>query len=393
MNKKDLADIRKEFKIGSYNLSIKEVYSVYLKKDNAQIITKELNQFEMMDIEKRELYLGNFKKVLTGTIDSKIFELDFQCKNNDDDSKNTQQILYKALSNDESIVNCGDQIVDKISKNYTYDTDIVINFVKAEYIKGNKKKSTEGEDSINDYVQAIDIILCTINKVDAPKKVLKFDYSEMKFKPNSALDFVINLNSPLDGFMFPGISSQSVDVNKIIYYSSKSKQINSVFVESVLNCMVKPTAIEEKESFNAIINTVVGGTIKPDTMQEIYERINDKLEVEEDKEDEDEPKVNMNDIEKVLEESGVENTDAVKLAFEEVCGKDYEFKVRNIVPDFKSRSIKIENEKTNITITPGDLRCIKQIRNKNGIKCLLIELKDDVEINGLKLETEEVEDI
>lgn len=393
MNKKDLADIRKEFKMGSYNLSIKEVYSVYLKKDNAQIITKELNHFEMMDIEKRELYLDNFKKVLTGTIDSKVFELDFQSENNEGSSKNTQQILYKALSNDESIVNCGDEIVDKISKNYTYDTDIVINFVKAEYIKGNKKKNNEGEESINDYVQAIDFILCSINKVDAPKKVLKFDYSEMKFKPNSALDFVINLNSPLDGFMFPGISSQYVDVNKIIYYSSKSKQINSVFVESVLNCAVKPTAIEEKESFNAIINTVVGGTIKPDTMQEIYERINDKLEIEEDKEAEDEPKVNMKDIEKVLEESGVENTDAVKLAFEEVCGTDYEFKVRNIVPDFKSRSIKIENEKTNITITPGDLRSIKQIRNKNGIKCLLIELKDDVEINGLKLETEEVEDI
>lgn len=393
MNKKDLADIRKEFKMGSYNLSIKEVYSVYLKKDNAQIITKELNHFEMMDIEKRELYLDNFKKVLTGAIDSKVFELDFQPENNEGSSKNTQQILYKALSNDESIVNCGDEIVDKISKNYTYDTDIVINFVKAEYIKGNKKKNAEGEESINDYVQAIDIILCSINKVDAPKKVLKFDYSEMKFKPNSALDFVINLNSPLDGFMFPGISSQYVDVNKIIYYSSKSKQINSVFVETVLNCGVKPTAIEEKESFNAIINTVVGGTIKPDTMQEIYERINDKLEIEEDKEAEDEPKVNMKDIEKVLEESGVENTDAVKLAFEEVCGTDYEFKVRNIVPDFKSRSIKIENEKTNITITPGDLRSIKQIRNKNGIKCLLIELKDDVEINGLKLETEEVEDI
>lgn len=393
MNKKDLADIRKEFKMGSYNLSIKEVYSVYLKKDNAQIITKELNHFEMMDIEKRELYLDNFKKVLTGAIDSKVFELDFQPENNEGSSKNTQQILYKALSNDESIVNCGDEIVDKISKNYTYDTDIVINFVKAEYIKGNKKKNAEGEESINDYIQAIDIILCSINKVDAPKKVLKFDYSEMKFKPNSALDFVINLNSPLDGFMFPGISSQYVDVNKIIYYSSKSKQINSVFVETVLNCGVKPTAIEEKESFNAIINTIVGGTIKPDTMQEIYERINDKLEIEEDKEAEDEPKVNMKDIEKVLEESGVENTDAVKLAFEEVCGTDYEFKVRNIVPDFKSRSIKIENEKTNITITPGDLRCIKQIRNKNGIKCLLIELKDDVEINGLKLETEEVEDI
>lgn len=393
MNKKDLADIRKEFKMGSYNLSIKEVYSVYLKKDNAQIITKELNHFEMMDIDKRELYLDNFKKVLTGTIDSKVFELDFQPENNEDNSISTQQILYKSLSNEESIVNCCDEIVDKISKNYTYDTDIVINFVKAEYIKGNKKKNSEGEESVNDYVQAIDFILCSINKVDAPKKVLKFDYSEMKFKPNSALDFVINLNSPLDGFMFPSISSQYVDVNKIIYYSSKLKQINSAFVENVLNCGVKPTAVEEKESFNAIISTVVGGTIKPDTMQEIYERINDKLEIEEDEEAEDEPKVNMKDVEKVLEESGVENIDAVKLAFEEVCGTDYEFKVRNIVPDFKSRSIKIENENTNITITPRDLRSIKQIRNKNGVKCLLIELTEDVEINGLKLETEEIEDI
>lgn len=32
MNKKDLSNIRKEFKLGSYMLKIREVYSVYLKK-------------------------------------------------------------------------------------------------------------------------------------------------------------------------------------------------------------------------------------------------------------------------------------------------------------------------------------------------------------------------
>ena len=81
MNKKDLADLRKEFKLNSYMMPIKEIYSVYLKKDNGEIITKELNHFEMMDMEKRELYLNNFKKVLTGTIDAKIFELDFKMGN------------------------------------------------------------------------------------------------------------------------------------------------------------------------------------------------------------------------------------------------------------------------------------------------------------------------
>jgi hypothetical protein len=78
MNKKDLSNIRREFKLGSCMLPIKEIYSVYLKKDGGNIITRDLEYFERMEIEKRELYLNNFRKVLTGSLDSKIFELDFE---------------------------------------------------------------------------------------------------------------------------------------------------------------------------------------------------------------------------------------------------------------------------------------------------------------------------
>lgn len=423
MNKKDLADLRKEFKLNSYMMPIKEIYSVYLKKDNGEIITKELNYFEMMDMEKRELYLDNFKKVLTGTIDAKIFELDFKMPNSTEtknevaaassidmpESQNTniatnqegknesgfistQTILYNALSSGQSIVEYADSVVEKMAKNYTYETDIVINFVKAEYFKGNKKRKKEADEAIDDFVQAIEFIVCSVNKVDVPKKALKFDYAEMAFKPNSALDTVINLNSPLDGFMFPSFSSDYVDVNKVVYYSSKAKQMNTVFVEDILDCSIKPTGIEEKESFNAILNTVVGDKIKPETMQEIYERINEKLEYQ-DEEGEEDPSVDMQEIKNVLEESGIKETESLQSAFEQVCGGDYEFKIKNIVPDFNSRSIKIENETTNITITPKELSSIRQVRDKNGKKCLLIELTEDVQINGFKLETEEIEEI
>ncbi|MEY8000970.1 DUF4317 domain-containing protein [Clostridium sp. Mt-5] len=392
MNKKDLANIRKEFKLGSYKLPIKEVYSVYLKKDNGEIITRELEHFEMMEIEKRELYLNNFKKVLTGSLDSKIFELNFremEKEKNPDDSENTQRILYNALNSKESIAEFGDKVVDKISKNYTYDTDVVINFIKAEYYSSNKKNEDEGDSDIEDYVQAVEFLLCSVNKVEIPKKVLKFDYTEMKFKPNSALDMIINLNSPLDGFMFPSFTCQYVDVNKIIYYSSKAKQINGTFVEKVLDCTIKPTAVEEKENFNAILGTAVGGKIKPDIMQDIYEKINEKLD-EEDREEE--PTLDMNEVTRVLGESGVESVQSIKNAFQEVCGEDYEFKARNVVPDFKSKSIKIENENTSITIKPQDLSSVRQVVDKKGRKCLLIELKEDMVVNGLNLETEEIED-
>ncbi len=395
MNKKDLADLRKEFKVSTYMLSVKEIYSVYLKKDNKAIIMKELNYLDMMDVEKRELYLENFKKVLSGPIDSKIFELDFMAQDPGNDAEsadNAQSVLYNCLRSGESIVEYADKLVEKIAENYNYEMDVVINFVKAEYLKGSRNRSEEADESVDDHVQAVEFILCSINKVDAPKKVLKFDYSELTFKPSSAIDVELNLKTPLDGFMFPSIGGDFVDVNKIIYYSSTSKQMNVSLVENVLGCNLKPNAVEEKESFNAILHTVVGGRIKPETMQEIYEKINEKLEFA-DEEDEEEPTVNMKEITRVLESSGIEKTEMVEAAFEEICGGDYDFKVKNIIPAFESKSIKIENENTNVTITPRDLSSVRQVIDKKGKKYLLIELTEDVEVNGFKLENEELESI
>jgi hypothetical protein len=83
MNKKEIADIRKEFKLDSNLMKIQEIYTVYLKKDNVQIdfepvIHSEFDYFDRMDMDKKELFLGSFKKVLTGALDTKLFELNFK---------------------------------------------------------------------------------------------------------------------------------------------------------------------------------------------------------------------------------------------------------------------------------------------------------------------------
>jgi len=67
-----------------------------------------------------------------------------------------------------------------------------------------------------------------------PKRTLKFDYTDNEFKANSALDSVINLNAPLEGFMFPSLSNGYSDYNKVLYYVSKPKELNTSFIENVL---------------------------------------------------------------------------------------------------------------------------------------------------------------
>ena len=76
----------------------------------------------------------------------------------------------------------------------------------------------------NDEVYSSQFILCSLNKTDQPKKALLFDYIEKEFKSNNAVDPIINLASPLSGFLFPAFNDNSADVNHILYYAGKVNQ-------------------------------------------------------------------------------------------------------------------------------------------------------------------------
>jgi len=390
MNKKELADIRKEFKLENGMIKIEEIYSVYLKKDNVQIdyepvIHSEFDYFDRMDIDKKELFIGNFKKVLTGALDTKIFELDFQNIQEEDNTQKSLTSALKANTKDDIEIHIN-KIINKIASNYRYETDIVVTFIKAEYYIGSSHKHNDVDESIHDSMKAFNFILSSVNKIDIPKRTLKFDYTDKEFKANSVLDSVINLNAPLEGFMFPSLRCGYSDFNKCLYYASKPKELNSAFIENVLNCGFKFTAEDEKNCFGDILKSIIGDKIKPELMQDIYANIHELAEQVEDGET---PILGAIDVKNILNNCGAEIISDVETAFEETCGNKYDFKINNIVPEFNSKSIKITSEIANITLTPKDLNSIKQVRNKDGRRCLLIEIEDDIVIEGFKLETEE----
>lgn len=389
MNKKELAGLRKEFKLDTYKLNINELYNVYIKKDNGVIVHQELHYFDKLDEEMKELYLKNFKKVLTGAFDTKLFDLKFQDTGYEN---NTQNILHSMNNSNsgEDIAEGANKIVEKLIQSYNYDTDVVVTFIRAEYIMNFNKKGAEYEEGGDDIVQAFKFLLCSINKIDVPKRALRFDFKQKEFNIDSPNDAVINLSAPVSGFMFPSISCGEADVNGVLFYNGKSKELNGSFIEGVLNCAAGMDAETERETFSTILQNAIGDTIKPELMQDIYERINE-VAAACDEESGEVPVVNIKDVKGILENIGVGSTSELELAFDTYVGQQYDFKVQNILPDFNSKSIKITSDSANIMLTPKDLSSIRQVKDKNGKKCLLIELTDDVVIDGFKLETVEEE--
>ncbi|WP_338472282.1 DUF4317 domain-containing protein [Niallia sp. XMNu-256] len=386
MNKKDIANIRKEFKLDNYRMRILEIFNVYVQKESGEIYHHVGQPFQMLEQETQELFLTNFKKVLTGNLDSKLFELKF--KSDVEDS--TQTILFNGLhvaSTDWRELML--QIVEKMFAHSVYEFDTVVTFIRGEYRQATKKRDLESEDGGDDEVSSNHFILCSLNKTDQPKKTLLFDYVEKEFKPNHAVDPIINLASPLTGFLFPTFSNHAADVNHILYCAGKPNQPDITFIEEVLNCEDTMTAVEDKDSFELILKNVIGDEVDSQVISNVYEEI-DKLvqENNEDKESEIEsPMLDYRDVERILTVSGVEdvNSDRVEHAFKAVVADEtHEFKASSIVP----KTIKIETKIATVSIDPKELRNVKYV-NFNGKKCLLLEVNEDIIVEGFKLEESE----
>jgi hypothetical protein len=383
MNKKDIAKIRKELKVDNIMLKVKEIYNVYVKRETGDIIHSECQYFDMLESDQQELFMKNFKKVLSGELDSKLFELKF--KRGVENS--LQSILYSGLSaNVEEWKEKMNQVVSKFLQEFTYQTDVVFTFIRAQYRQPIKDQKDTEEEINDDEVFVFDFILGSVNKIDTPKKVIMFDYTEKELKSNSSVDGVINLNSPIEGFMFPVFNDNRADVNRILYSAGKADALVPFMVEEVLDCIYTPTAKEEREKFEQILKMVIGEKVDSEVIASIYNEIHQIVEKHEGSEI---PVLDAKDIQHILRVSGVETTDEVQKAFKEVVENEhYEFKATNLTPNFSSKSLKITTKIATIALSPKDLKNVRQVIDHKGKKCLLIELDEDVKVEGFTLQPE-----
>jgi len=354
MNKEDIASIRKELKTNNSKLKI------------------------------QELYLNNFKKVLSGKIDSKVFELEF--KDNKLGENKTQEHMLHTLHTKnfrEATLTIVNKILEETCE--TYEKDFMISFVRGEAYTSGSKKDNELDDEAEAYI--LKFFIGSICSIIIPKKSLKFDFEDKEFKTSVPMNVVIDTEAPFEGFMYPSFSENAAVTDKVVYYTKKENSPNPLFVENILECEFKSTAKADKERFLEVVRDVVGAKIEPEVVSSIYEELGRRLDVE--TESGEVSLIGLKDMEKILENSGINTADKLRTSFMGIMGgESYEFKASSITPNQATKSIKIDNNTASISIGPQDLKNVKQVI-KDGIRYLMIRIDDTATLEGFDLVTEE----
>lgn len=372
MNKKEISEIKKRFT--KTKCSITRICGCYVDAEKEKRMTLK-EAFLGLPEEEMFKYIDIFRKTLSGSIGKTLMNMEFPSEQETDEA-GTQVFLMKLLESrltDEDLL---DQFYDKIIENYNYPENYFIILIHDAY--DIPKITTDGIENFDASEYVYNYLLCSICPVKLTKPGLCYN-AETNNIQDRIRDWLVQ--PPELGFLFPAFNDRNMDIHSLLYYSRNSDDLDLAITENVLGCQMPLPAKSQKETFNAIVEESLGLECDYEMVKSIHENLNHM--VEENKENPEPLSLDKADMAKLLEKSGVEEEqiEQFETRFDETIGEKETLMAANI-----SNTRKFEVRTPDVTVQVNPERTdLVETKIIDGVPCLVIEINDLVEVNGIQI--------
>ncbi|MDF2844845.1 MAG: hypothetical protein K0R00_3271 [Herbinix sp.] len=369
----EILEIRKQFK--HENCSITKVSVCYVDGEKT-IKTKFTESFLCMPEEETFKYFEIFKKTLSGTVGKNLINLEFPTSS--EFNGGTQEFLLKLRDSelkDETLV---DEFYQKIIDSYEHVGNYLILVVYAAYdVPGKTSDKIIMEDASDEVYR---YILCSLCPVNLSKPGLSYN-EEKNLIQKRIQDWVVS--SPNQGFLFPAFNDRSTDLHNALYYSKDAEELKQDFVQQLLGCELPMTAGLQKETFQTMIKETLGEECDFEIVRNIHEKLNEILEEHKIKEIPEPLILDKTEVRNLFVESGVEDEKLIEFdkTYESLSGENATLLAANLT---STRVFEVKTPDVVIKVNPERTELV-QTKLVDGRKCLVIELTDQVEVNGISV--------
>ena len=373
MNKKEILEIRKQFTPA--NCAITRICGCYVDHEkNKKLESKDA--FLSLPEEEAFKYFDIFKKTLSGTVGKNMLNMEFPI--DAEMPGGTQEFLLKLRNSkleDDMLL---EEFYDKVIATYEYAENYYIILIHAMYdIPGKTSDDLEMFDASD---EVYEYLLMSICPVSLSKAGLCYNAEDNRIE-DRIRDWIVDM--PDKGFLFPAFNDRSTDLHSMLYYTKKSSDLQPEMIDQLLGAKMPMSADDQKESFQMIIEDTLGEEGDYETVRNIHETLNDLIE--EHKEEPEPLALDMTEMKKVFEQSGV---DAEKMEnfdrnFEENAGEKATLLASNIT---ETKKFNIETPDVVIKVNP-DRADLVETRIIDGRQCLVIPVDDHIEVNGINVRT------
>ncbi len=372
MTRKELNEIKSQYTLEDCGILRLCGCFVYGERNK---ITQFNENFLNLPEEEKHKYFDIFKKTLSGTPGKNLVDMKFNVDAYADEGARTFLMnLRDSGLKDDRLLN---EFYDRIINNYSYVGNYLILLINQVYdipaVTTDNIEMDDASDEVYSY------ILCSICHVNLSKPGLGYDEEDNNFhdkKQNHMVDV------PDVGFLFPAFNKRSADEDMTLFYTKDVSEFEDGLIDCLLDCAVPLPAKQQKETFTSLVNEALG----EEADLEIVKNIHENLEqiIEEKKQESPAPvmldKTEMKDL---LEKSGVkeEKLENFEEHFEMAAGEHGKLVASNVSSGKKFEVktpdvvIKINSDKTDIVST----------QVIDGRQCLVIQIDERLEVNGISV--------
>ena len=378
MHKKEVLELRKQYK--PEECSITRICGCYVD-GNKEIIAQSKDAFLSLPDEEIFKYLTIFKQTLSGTIGKNLINMEFPLEQ--EMPGGTQEFLLQLRDSklqDDMLI---EEFYQKIIAHYVYGENYYIILIHVAYdIPG---KATDGSEMFDASDEVFDYILCSICPVHLSKEGLCYN-PETNHIENRIRDWLIE--PPVKGFLFPAFNDRSTDIHSLLYFSKQAEDLQPEFIENALGCIFPMSAGSQKNTFQSVVMNTLGSECEYDVIRNIHDNLNDIMF--EAKESPEPPVLTKPELKRLLANSGVTNErmETFDANFDLIAGEKAEFLVPNIA---ETRKFSIQTPDIVIKVNP-ERSDLVETRMINGRQCLVIEMNNQVEVNGVLIRTVSTEE-
>ena len=320
-------------------------------------------------------YFELLRKTLSGSLGKNLLNLDFPLASEQEGGTQAALLaLRDSKLKDDALI---EEFYDRVINTYEYVGNYLILLIHDAYDVPGKTTDGLTMDDASDTV--FEYIMCCICPVNLSKPGLSYDSINNEFH-NRIRDWVVEM--PETGFLFPSFNDRATDIHSTLFYSKNPEEAHSEFVENILGCTMPLSAGTQKEAFQALIEETLGDEVEYEVVKNIHENLTEMIE--EHKEIPEPLTLDKHQVKSLFEKSGVKEeklTDFDKL-YDAAAGEDTSLFVNNVA---NVRTFEVKTPDVVVKVNPerADLVNTLQI---DGKRCLVIEINDHVEVNGITIQ-------
>jgi hypothetical protein len=373
MNEKEVGEIRRRMRRDRSNMPA--VYGCYVNTQK-EIISEFSQSLGIMPENEAEKYFALLKRTLSGTIGKNLIDITFKTAQvaDSDEHKLLMTLRNSSHSDGEALQKLYRKLIDTVSLQQNYL--ILIGCDTYDVPFRGKDGETQSDNSTESYT----FLLCAVCPVKQNKPTLNYTPESREFHDGGITNTV---SAPEIGFLFPAFDDRRTNIYNALYYTHSPKESHEAVADTLFHAPIPKPAYEQKKSFEALLSGALKEECDMELVQTVHNELCQLIELHKESRVPDTLLVGKNEVKNVLTSCGVSEPHIAKFSvdYDEAFGFEADLHPENII-DKKHFEVKLPD--VSIKVAP-DRTDLIETRVIGGVKYILINADEDVEVNGVRI--------